>query len=76
MVSSSSSSSLMLMKFERFFLEERLRPSKHARAVKRFTRFVSDEVDPDAIVRKEGPLDKVGESGSGESVMRNDWPAG
>jgi len=81
--SSSSSSSLMLMKF---FLaipaELDSRPSKQARAANRFTRLVSDvtemeadEADLDAMVLWEGPRVRVGESGSGGSVMRNDWPA-
>lgn len=63
-------------------MEKWPRPSKQARAVKRFIRFVSDliereadEADLDAMVRKEGPRARVGESGSGGSVTRNDWPA-
>ena len=74
----------MLMKLARFFLgilvEKWPRPSKQARAVKRFIRLVSDviervdEVDLDATVRKEGPRARVGESGRDDSVTRNDWP--
>ena len=81
--SSSSSSSLMLMKFLLGIpAEEDSRPSKQARAASRFTRLVSDvteieaeEADPDAMVLWEGPRVRVGESGSGGSVRRNDWPA-
>lgn len=84
--SSSSSSSLMLMKFKRPFLgiptEDDSRPSKQARAAERFTRLVSevtereiDEADLDATVLRENPRVRVGESGSGGSVARNDGPA-
>ena len=83
--SSSSSSSLILMKFEWLFLgvpaEERSRPSKQARAAERFIRLVSDliereadEADLETAVRMQGPRARVGESGSGGSVMRNGWP--
>jgi hypothetical protein len=71
------------MKFECLFLdvpvEEDSRPSRQARAAKRFIRLVSDliereadELDIDAMVIWEGIRVRVGESGSGGSVMRND----
>lgn len=80
--SSSSSSSLMLMKFNWDFLgtlPEDSRPSKQARATKRFIRLVSeltereaDEADIDTAVLWEGLRSRVGESGSGGSVMKKD----
>jgi len=67
------------MKFEWLFLdvlaEEDSRPSRQARAAKRFIRLVSDLIerdDPDATVLWEGARVRVGESGSGGSVMRKD----
>ena len=81
--SSSSSSSLMLIKFEWLLLrirgDEPSRPSKQARAAERLTRLVSDliereadEFDADVTVRKDCPRARVGESGSGCSAIRNE----
>ena len=63
-------------------VEEDSRPSKQARAAKRFILFVSDLIerevaddDLDTMVPREGIRVRVGESGSGGSVMRKDWPA-
>lgn len=81
--SSSSSSSLMLIKFEWLFLRIRVaepsRPSKQARAAERLTRLVSDliereadEGDVDVTVRTDWPRARIGESGSGCSAIRNE----
>ena len=82
MESSSSSSSLIFIKFNWVFLDvlpEDSRPSKQARAPNRFTRLVSeltereaDEADTDTTVLWVGLRSRVGESGSDGSVTKND----
>lgn len=85
--SSSSSSSLMLIKFKfdcvfLGALPQDSRPSRQARATKRFFRFVSelteretDVADTDIAVLCEGLRSRVGDSGREGSVMRKDWSA-
>jgi hypothetical protein len=83
--SSSSSSSLILMKFNWAFLgilPEDSRPSRQARATERFIRLVSeltekeaDVAETDIVVLWVGFRSKVGESGSDGSLGRNDWSA-
>jgi len=66
-------------RLQRILVDEPSRPSKQARAAERPTRLVSDviereadDVDVDVVVCSEGPRAGVGESGSGDSGMRNE----